>query len=73
MREGRARGVARGYLASPEGAGGGAPQDLELFPREKIVPDSSGAAAAECRALGGTEITGRARVGGPMRRRLRGL
>lgn len=26
MREGRARGVARGYLASPEGAGGGAPR-----------------------------------------------
>lgn len=49
------------------------PQDLELFPRERIVPDSSGAAAADCRASGGAVIAGQARVGGPMRRRLRGL
>lgn len=48
-------------------------QDLELFPRERIVPDSSGAAAANCWASGGSEIAGPARVGGPMRRRLRGL
>lgn len=26
------------------------PRDLELFPRERIVPDSSGAAAADCRS-----------------------
>lgn len=49
------------------------PRDLELFPRERIVPDSSGAAAADCRASGVAQIAGWARVGGPMRRRLRGL
>lgn len=48
-------------------------QDLELFPRERTVLDSSGAAAANCRASGEAEIAGPARVGGPMRRRLRGL
>lgn len=49
------------------------PRDLELFPRERIAPDSSGAAAADCPASGGAEIAGWARVGGPMRRRIRGL
>lgn len=49
------------------------PRDLELFPREGIVRDSSGAAAADCRESGGAVIAGRARVGSRMRRRLRGL
>lgn len=31
------------------------PQDLELFPRERIAPDSYGAAAADCLASGGAE------------------